>query len=114
MARLKWRKNLISGKSSRNYYPFHVQTLAFWEGSSTLFPELEKNHFIDEQRVCKFSTTSCMYKIVAGVRFEQLKVLPHTITIFQSTFVIGRQILDASLSATELIDEREKGGGYKA
>ena len=39
-----------------------------------------------------------MYKIIAWVLSESLKkVLPHIITEYQSTFVGGRQILDATL-----------------
>lgn len=50
--------------------------------------------------------TACLYKIVAWVLSKRLKkVLPHTITEYQTTFVKGQQILDAFLLANELIDE---------
>lgn len=52
------------------------------------------------------SLIPCAYKILARVLSERLsKVLPLTITQHQSAFVEGRQILDSSLIANEIIDE---------
>ena len=55
------------------------------------------------------SLTTGLYKIIARVLSERLKkVPPFTITGQQIGFVEGRQILDASLTPNELIDERER------
>lgn len=44
------------------------------------------------------SLMPCAYKILARVLSDRLKkVLPHTITEYQSVFVEGRQITDSSL-----------------
>jgi hypothetical protein len=52
------------------------------------------------------SLTTYLYKIITRVLSERLKkVLPSTITEYQSAFVENRQILDASLIANKLIEE---------
>ena len=67
---------------------------------------------LDARTVADFrpiSLTTGLYKIIARVLLERLKkVLPFTITGQQTTFVEGRQILDASLMANDLIDEWER------
>lgn len=63
---------------------------------------------IDAKRVGynrPISLTTCLYKIMARVLSERLKqVLPNTVTDNQFAFVVGCQIIDASLIVNELID----------
>ncbi|CAN0857148.1 Putative ribonuclease H protein At1g65750 [Linum grandiflorum] len=57
------------------------------------------------------SLTSSVYKIISKVLMERLRsVMPRLVSQNQCAFVHGRQILDATLLANELIDSRNLSG----
>ncbi|MDV3193946.1 MAG: reverse transcriptase domain-containing protein [Sweet potato little leaf phytoplasma] len=52
------------------------------------------------------SLVASLYKIIAKVLADRLKdILPSTISDCQATFIQGRQILDAILTAAETIED---------
>ena len=69
---------------------------------------------IDAKRVLDYrliNLISCAYKIIVRVLSDHFKqVLPDTIAPNQLDFVENRQILDASLMATDLIDDWSRKG----
>ncbi|CAN0872181.1 LINE-1 retrotransposable element ORF2 protein [Linum grandiflorum] len=74
-----------------------------------LIPKKENVEDVKDFR--PISLTSSVYKIISKVLMERLRgLLPSLISRHQCAFVHGRQILDASLIANELIDSRRRSG----
>ncbi|CAN0838702.1 LINE-1 retrotransposable element ORF2 protein [Linum grandiflorum] len=80
--------------------------------NSTFICLIPKKDVVEDVRDFRpISLTGSIYKLISKVLMERLKpLLPALVSPHQCAFVSGRQIMDASLVANELIDSRRRSG----
>ena len=101
--------NLVKPDVLRFMDEFYVNGIFPWGGNASLIvliPKVPNPQSLDEYR--PISLIGCMYKIVAKLLANRMKVMPFIIHETQSAFIEGRHLIQSAMIANEVVDEAKR------